>query len=109
MNDVMRKTIDDILAKSAVVLVMKGTPQQPYCGFSSAAVRVLHALGVSFYSVNILEDEDLRAAIKVYADWPTFPMLFCKKELIGGIDIMMDLYQKGDLEKMLVHSDGEAS
>ena len=101
MNDGMRNKIDKLLTQSAVVLVMKGHPSQPYCGFSATAVRILQTLQVPFSAINILEDEELRSAIKIYADWPTFPMLFCEKELVGGVDIMMNLYQSGELAKAL--------
>lgn len=95
------QNIEDILNKSHVVLFMKGTPQQPYCNFSRVAVLILQSMEIDFFSVNILEDEALRSDIKVYANWPTFPMLFVKKELIGGVDIMTELMKNDELESIL--------
>lgn len=85
-----------------VVLYMKGTPQFPQCGFSSKAAQVLQACGVNdFLAVNVLADPEIFENLKHYANWPTFPQLYVKGELIGGCDIMIEMYQKGEIQPML--------
>lgn len=93
--------IEDQLNSDAVVLYMKGTPDFPQCGFSSRVVQVLQACNAKYKSVNILEDQELREALKQYSNWPTFPQLYIKGELIGGCDIVMDLYNKSELQTLL--------
>ncbi len=80
---------------------MKGTPQFPMCGFSSRVVQALKAVGAEFGSVNVLEDPEVRASLPRYSDWPTFPQLFINGELIGGCDITLELYEKGELAQMV--------
>jgi monothiol glutaredoxin len=80
-----------------VVLYMKGTPDFPMCGFSGQAVQILNHLGVPFRGVNVLEDNDIRAAIKDYSNWPTVPQLYVKGEFVGGCDIMREMFQSGEL------------
>ncbi len=85
-----------------VVLYMKGTPQFPQCGFSSRATQVLKACGVNdFLAVNVLTDPELREGIKVFSSWPTIPQLYIKGQFVGGSDIVMELYQKGELQTLL--------
>ncbi len=85
-----------------VVLYMKGTPQFPQCGFSATATEILKRCGVSdFFSVNVLEDADIRQGIKEYANWPTIPQLYVNGEFVGGSDIMREMYQSGELQKLL--------
>jgi monothiol glutaredoxin len=85
-----------------VILYMKGTPQMPQCGFSAMAVQVLQACGVSqFASVNVLADAEIRQGIKQYANWPTIPQLYVNGEFVGGSDIMREMYQSGELQKLL--------
>lgn len=84
-----------------VVLYMKGTPDFPQCGFSSQVVQTLKACNVQFMAINIFDDPELRVALKEYANWPTYPQLYIKGELVGGCDIVMDMYQQGKLESML--------
>ena len=85
-----------------VVLYMKGTPQFPQCGFSALAVQALSACGVKeFFSVNVLENPDIRQGIKEYANWPTVPQLYVKGEFVGGSDIMKEMYQTGELQRLL--------
>jgi len=85
-----------------VVLFMKGTPQFPQCGFSALAVQVLNACGVQeFHSVNVLADPEIRQGIKDYANWPTIPQLYVNGEFVGGSDIMREMYQSGELQKLL--------
>ena len=85
-----------------VVLYMKGTPQQPQCGFSAMTVQALNACGVSqFFSVNVLADQEIRQGIKEFANWPTIPQLYVNGEFVGGSDIMMEMYQSGELQQLL--------
>lgn len=97
-------TIDKIkqqLAENAILLYMKGTPKMPQCGFSARAVQCIDACGVDFAYVDILANPDIRQELPGYADWPTFPQLYVKGELIGGSDIIAELYQQGELESLL--------
>ncbi len=101
MSDVQQR-IDQLVKGNKVVLFMKGTAQFPQCGFSGRAVQVLKACGVNqFATVNVLEDNDIRQGIKDYANWPTIPQLYVNGEFVGGSDIMMEMYQSGELQQML--------
>ena len=101
MSDV-QKQIDDLVKNNRVVLFMKGTAQFPQCGFSGRAVQILKTCGVTdLVTVNVLEDEGIRQGIKEYANWPTIPQLYIKGEFIGGSDIMMEMYQSGELQALL--------
>lgn len=93
--------IQEQLASQPVVLYMKGTPDFPQCGFSSRVVQVLQACNAQYRAINIFEDQELREALKDYSNWPTYPQLYIKGELIGGCDIVIDLFNKGELEPML--------
>ncbi|MGK6321069.1 Grx4 family monothiol glutaredoxin [Sphingomonas sp. DT-204] len=93
--------IDGIVKGSDVLLFMKGTPLFPQCGFSSRAVAILQHLGVEFDSVDVLQDQEVRQGIKAYSDWPTIPQLYVKGEFIGGSDIMMEMYETGELKELL--------
>ena len=93
--------IQQQLKSNPVVLFMKGTPDFPQCGFSAAAVRTLEACGASFGYVNIFEDPELRDALKRYSNWPTYPQLYVQGELVGGSDILTEMYQKGELQQLL--------
>ena len=94
--------IRDQVTTNNVVLYMKGTPQFPQCGFSSRAAQVLQACGVNdFLAVNVLADPEIFENLKYYANWPTFPQLYVKGELVGGCDIMIEMYQKGEMQKLL--------
>ena len=95
--DRIKQTVHD----HSIVLFMKGTPQFPMCGFSSRASQVLKAVGAEFASVNVLEDPEVRANLPRYSNWPTFPQLFINGELIGGCDITLELYESGELERMV--------
>ena len=100
--DDTQKRIDDLVKGSRVVLFMKGTAQFPMCGFSGRAMQVLNACGVSgLTTVNVLEDEAVRQGIKQYANWPTIPQLYVNGEFVGGSDIMMEMYQAGELQPLL--------
>lgn len=94
--------IQQQVSDNAVVLYMKGTPQFPQCGFSSAAAQILKACGVEQYlAVNVLEDPEIRQGIKEFANWPTIPQLYIKGEFVGGSDIMKELFTSGELKEML--------
>jgi monothiol glutaredoxin len=96
-----QKRIDEILTNNPRVLFMKGTPQFPQCGFSARSVAILQDIGVDFIGVNVLEDQDIREGIKTYGQWPTIPQFYVNKKLIGGSDIMMEMYQTGELQELL--------
>ena len=99
-----QKRIDDLVKSSDVLLFMKGTASFPMCGFSGRAVQVLKACGVdpkNIVTVNVLEDEEIRQGIKDYSKWPTIPQLYIKGEFIGGSDIMMEMYESGELKEAL--------
>jgi monothiol glutaredoxin len=93
--------IRDIVTKDRVVLFMKGTPLFPQCGFSNTATQILDHLGVEFASVDVLQDPEIRNGIKEFSDWPTIPQLYIDGEFIGGSDIMMEMYQAGELHDLL--------
>lgn len=97
----LKSQIESLLESAPVVLFMKGTADEPMCGFSARAATILQQLGVSFADVNILEDDTLRQGLKEYADWPTFPQLYINGELVGGCDIMVEMYQSGELAELL--------
>ena len=97
----IKKKIENIIDENDVCLFMKGTPDEPQCGFSMAVSNVLKHLNVKFKSVNVLEDQNLRQGIKDFSDWPTIPQLYVKGEFIGGCDIVKDMFEKGELKKIL--------
>jgi monothiol glutaredoxin len=92
------EAIDREVTGNGVVLYMKGTPEQPMCGFSARAAQILQAYGVDFHAVNVLDEEDKRDGIKEYGDWKTIPQLYVGGELVGGSDIMMKMHESGQLE-----------
>lgn len=100
MSDVAQ-TIQDQITKDDVVLYMKGTPVFPMCGFSAAVVQILSQTGVKFASYNVLDDAELRQGLKEFSNWPTFPQLYVKGELVGGCDIVREMYQSGELAQLL--------
>lgn len=100
----VQQRIEQELASHPVILFMKGSPDFPQCGFSAQAVAVLRACGANFDTLNILEDPELREALKVYSSWPTFPQLYVKGELIGGSDILVEMYQAGELQPLLAQT-----
>jgi monothiol glutaredoxin len=100
MSDVNQR-ISDIVQANDVVLFMKGTPLFPQCGFSSRAVAILDHCGVGYESVDVLQDMEIRQGIKGYSDWPTIPQLYVKGEFVGGSDIMMEMYEAGELQTMM--------
>ena len=90
-----------IINSNDVVLFMKGTPDMPQCGFSMAVANVLKHLGVKFTGINVLEDEEIRNGIKTYSNWPTIPQLYIKNEFIGGCDIVKEMFEKKELQRLL--------
>jgi len=98
----VRQRIDQIVKSKRIVLFMKGTAQFPMCGFSGRAVQILKACGAQdVTTVNVLEDDEVRQGIKDYANWPTIPQLYVDGEFVGGSDIMMEMYQAGELQQAL--------
>jgi monothiol glutaredoxin len=93
--------IDDIVRSKDVVLFMKGTALFPQCGFSSRAIAILDHLAVGYETVDVLQDAEIRQGIKAYSDWPTIPQLYVKGEFVGGSDIMMEMYEAGELQQLL--------
>lgn len=100
MSDVKAK-IENLLSSNQVVLFMKGTQQFPQCGFSARAIAILQDMGVDFKDVNVLEDDEIRQGIKDYGNWPTIPQLYVNNKLVGGSDIMMEMYQAGELQTLI--------
>ena len=100
MTDVTSR-IDEIVKKSDVVLFMKGTALFPQCGFSQRAVAILDHLGAPFETVDVLQDQEIRTGIKDYSDWPTIPQLYVRGEFVGGSDIMMEMFESGELQQLV--------
>ena len=98
--------IKDQLENNSVILYMKGTPDFPQCGFSGQTVQILNAVQAKYTVVNIFEDPELREALKDYSSWPTYPQLYVDGQLVGGCDIVIDLYKKGELVSLLASVDG---
>jgi monothiol glutaredoxin len=101
MDDQTKSLIQNHIDNNDVCLFMKGTPDAPQCGFSMAVTNMLKLLEVNFQSVNVLEDQNIREGIKVFSDWPTIPQLYIKKEFVGGCDIIKEMYENGELKKIL--------
>ena len=101
--------IAQIVSSNDVVLFMKGTPLFPQCGFSSKAIAILDHLGVAYESVDVLQDMEIRSSIKSYSDWPTIPQLYVKGEFVGGSDIMMEMYEAGELEQLMADAQVSAA
>ena len=101
--------IAEIVTSNDVVLFMKGTPLFPQCGFSSKAIAILDHLGVEYASVDVLQDMEVRQGIKAFSDWPTIPQLYVKGEFVGGSDIMMEMYEAGELHDLMQQSEVRAA
>tara|TARA_B100001248_G_scaffold192167_1_gene147376 strand:- start:266 stop:577 length:312 start_codon:yes stop_codon:yes gene_type:complete len=97
----IKNKIEDLIKQNDVCLFMKGTPDSPQCGFSMAVSNILKHLNINFKGVNVLEDENLRQGIKNFSDWPTIPQLYIKGEFIGGCDIVKEMFENGELKKIL--------
>ena len=96
-----KSRIDEIVKNNQVVLFMKGTPLFPQCGFSSRAITILEHLDVQFETVDVLRDPEIRNGIKDYSDWPTIPQLYVKGEFVGGSDIMLEMFESGELQQLV--------
>jgi monothiol glutaredoxin len=101
MDENTKNLIQNHIDSNEVCLFMKGTPDAPQCGFSMAVSNMLKILEVNFQGVNVLEDQNLREGIKTFSDWPTIPQLYIKKEFVGGCDIVKEMYESGELAKLL--------
>ena len=101
MDDQTKNLIENHIESNDVCLFMKGTPDEPQCGFSMAVSNILKILEVKFTGVNVLEEQSIREGIKIYSDWPTIPQLYIKKEFVGGCDIIKEMYENGELRKIL--------
>ena len=105
MSQDIQKQIHEQVTSHAVVLYMKGSPEFPRCGFSAKAAGILDALGVKdLFTVDVLQDEEIRQGVKDYANWPTIPQLYIKGQFIGGSDIMAEMYESGELRQLLENS-----
>lgn len=107
LNDDVKTRIEDQLGSHEILLYMKGSPDFPQCGFSGQAVAALNAVGQPYAYVNIFEDPEIREGLKVYSNWPTFPQLYVKGELIGGSDILVEMYNSGELKTLLDEAKAE--
>ena len=101
MNEAVNNLIKNEIEQNDVCLFMKGTPDAPQCGFSMAISNMLKILEVNFKGINVLENEELRQGIKTFSDWPTIPQLYIKGEFLGGSDIVKEMYESGELQKIL--------
>ena len=101
MDQKTKELIENEINNNEICLFMKGTPEQPQCGFSMAVSNILKILEVNFKGINVLESGELRQGIKEYSDWPTIPQLYIKKEFIGGCDIIKEIYENGELKEIL--------
>tara|TARA_B100001013_G_scaffold113852_1_gene65465 strand:- start:49 stop:381 length:333 start_codon:yes stop_codon:yes gene_type:complete len=101
MEEQIKNQIEKEISTNEVCLFMKGTPDAPQCGFSMAVTNMLKILEVNFKSVNVLENEQIRKGIKEFSEWPTIPQLYIKKEFVGGCDILKEMYENGELKKIL--------
>ena len=101
MDEKIKSLIQNHIDNNEVCLFMKGSPDAPQCGFSMAVSNMLKILEVNFKSINVLENQSIREGIKVFSDWPTIPQLYIKKEFVGGCDIIKEMYENGELKKVL--------
>ncbi len=105
VQDKIRQQVEE----NTIILYMKGTPQFPQCGFSGRAIQLLQACGARFATVNVLADAEIREGIKQFGNWPTVPQLYVKGQLVGGSDIMMEMHEKGELQKLIDEAQGATS
>ena len=101
MNETLQKKIEALINSAPVFLFMKGTPEEPQCGFSAKVVDILHELKVTFSSFDIFSDEEIRQGVKDYSNWPTYPQLYVNGKLVGGCDIVVEMAQSGELKELL--------
>ncbi|UKO96970.1 Grx4 family monothiol glutaredoxin [Nostoc sp. UHCC 0870] len=101
MTPEVQEKIDNLLNQNKILVFMKGTKLMPQCGFSNNVVQILNTLGVPFETINVLDDQDIRQSIKEYSNWPTIPQVYINGQFIGGSDILIELYQKGELQQLV--------
>jgi monothiol glutaredoxin len=101
MTPELKERIDNLLQQNKIVVFMKGSKLMPMCGFSNNVVQILNTLGVPFETVNVLDDHEIRQGIKEYSSWPTIPQVYINGQFVGGSDILIELYQKGELQEMV--------
>lgn len=101
MTPELKERIDNLVNKNKIVVFMKGTKLMPQCGFSNNVVQILNTLGVPFETVDVLDDSEIRQGIKEYSKWPTIPQVYIKGEFVGGSDVLIELYQKGELHQLI--------
>jgi len=101
MTPELKQRLDNIVKQNKVIVFMKGNKLMPQCGFSNNVVQILNVTGVSFETIDVLEDSEIRQGIKEYSNWPTIPQVYINGQFVGGSDIMVELYQKGELQQML--------
>ncbi|MBD2361981.1 Grx4 family monothiol glutaredoxin [Anabaena sp. UHCC 0399] len=101
MTPEVQEKIDNLVNQNKILVFMKGTKLMPQCGFSNNVVQILNTLGVPFETVNVLDDQDIRQSIKEYSNWPTIPQVYINGQFIGGSDILIELYQKGELQQLV--------
>lgn len=104
MNNKLYNTIDDLIKTHKIIVFMKGEKMMPMCGFSNTVIQILNSFNINYHTVNVLENEDMRNQIKRYSQWPTIPQVYINGEFIGGADIILDLYQKSQLQEILEKS-----
>jgi monothiol glutaredoxin len=101
MEEEIREKISKLVEENKVILFMKGNKEQPRCGFSATVVKMLNDLNVEYFTFDILSNESMRTAIKEFSNWPTYPQLYFKSKLVGGCDIITEMFDNGDLQKLL--------
>lgn len=101
MNPELKERLDNLVKQNKILVFMKGNKLMPQCGFSNNVVQILNAMGVPYETIDILDDWEIRQGIKEYSNWPTIPQVYINGEFVGGSDIMIELYQKGELQEML--------
>ncbi|WP_414575919.1 Grx4 family monothiol glutaredoxin [Anabaena sp. CCY 9402-a] len=101
MTPEVQEKIDNLVNQNKILVFMKGTKLMPQCGFSNNVVQILNTLGVPFETINVLDDQDIRQSIKEYSNWPTIPQVYINGQFIGGSDILIELYQKGELQQLV--------
>ncbi len=99
MNPELKQRLDDLVSQNKIVVFMKGSKLMPQCGFSNNVVQMLNSFGVPFHTVDVLADSEIRQGIKEYSNWPTIPQVYINGEFVGGSDILIELYQKGELQE----------
>ncbi|KAF3888991.1 MULTISPECIES: Grx4 family monothiol glutaredoxin [Nostocales] len=101
MTPELKERLDSLVKQNKILVFMKGTKLMPMCGFSNNVVQILNTLGVPFETINVLDEPDIRQGIKEYSNWPTIPQVYINGQFVGGSDILIELYQKGELQQMV--------